>query len=121
MVTYLGSLVQLCFGEGETLQRNITGMLRSVHSVWATLGLPLLTACMLYLSTLLRLQVALQGNFLKQALGFVHFPGLSHTHSSSGVLHKGTNPFGPALFALPRSEHLRQPGALRAHSSQVWW
>ena len=26
MVTYLGSLVQLCYGEGGTLQTNITGM-----------------------------------------------------------------------------------------------
>ena len=26
MVTYLGSLVQLCYEEGETLQTNITGM-----------------------------------------------------------------------------------------------
>ena len=26
MVTYLGSLVQLCYGEGGTLQINITGM-----------------------------------------------------------------------------------------------
>ena len=26
MVTYLGSLVQLCCGEGGTLQRNITGV-----------------------------------------------------------------------------------------------
>ena len=33
----------------------------STHSVPATLGLPLLAACVLSLSTLLRLQVALQG------------------------------------------------------------
>ena len=49
------------------------------HSVWVTLGLPPLTACVLFLSTLLRLQVALKGNFPKQALGCMHFPGLSHS------------------------------------------
>ena len=67
-------------------------------------------------STLLRLQVALQGNYLKLALGCVHFPGLSH--SSSGT-HKGTDSVGPAFCALPRSEQLRQPGAWRVHSPQV--
>ena len=41
----------------------------SAHSFWATLGLPLLMVCVLSQSTLLRIQIALQGNFLKQALG----------------------------------------------------
>ena len=83
----------------------------SVHSVWATLGLPPLMACVLSPSTLLRLQVALQGNCPKWALGFVHFPGLSHSRSGSWVLHKGTDSVGPASCALPRSEQLRRPGA----------
>ena len=39
--------------------------------------------------TLLRLQVALQGNCLKQALGCMHFPGLNCSGSGSRVLHKG--------------------------------
>ena len=43
----------------------------SAHSVWATLGLSQLTACVLSGYTLLRLQVALQGNCLKWALGSV--------------------------------------------------
>ena len=55
----------------------------SAHSVWATLGLPLLIACVLSRSTLLRLQVALQGNCLKWALGYVPFPGLSSSGSGS--------------------------------------
>ena len=53
------------------------GCVGSAHSVWTTLGLPPLTACVLSRSTLLRLQVALQGNSPKQALGFAHFPGPS--------------------------------------------
>ena len=56
-----------------------------VRGVWATLGLSLLTACVFSRSTLLRLQVALQGNCLKQALGCVHFPGLSCSGSGSWV------------------------------------
>ena len=58
-------------------------------------------------STLLRLQVALQGNYLKLALGCVHFPGLSCSGSGSQVLHKGTDLVGRVLCALPRSEQLR--------------
>ena len=83
----------------------------SALSVWATLGLPLLTACVLSWSTLLKLQVALQGNCLERALGCVHFPGLSRSGSGSRVLLKGTDSVGPAFCALPRSEQLRQPGA----------
>ena len=88
----------------------------SAHSVWATLGLPPLTACMPSVSTLLRLQVALQGNCRKLALGCVHFPGLSHSDSGSWVLHKGTDSVGTAFCALPRSGQLRRPGAWWAHS-----
>ena len=55
----------------------------------------------------LRLQVAQQGNCPKQALGFVHFPGLSCSGSGSQALHKGTDLVGHAFFALPMSEQLR--------------
>ena len=47
------------------------------RGIWATLGLPPLTACVLSQSTLLRLQVALQGNCPKRDLHCIHFPGLS--------------------------------------------
>ena len=79
----------------------------SACSVWTTLGLPQLTACVLSQTTLLRLQVALQGNCPKWPLGFVHFPGLSCSGSGSRVFHKGTESFGRAFCALPRSEQLR--------------
>ena len=75
VVTYLGSLVQLCCGKGVTLQTNIISLacVESARSVWTTLGLSQLMAHVLYWSTLLRFQVALQGNCLKQALGCIHF------------------------------------------------
>ena len=91
----------------------------SARSVWATLDLPLLMACVLSQCTLLRLQVTLQGNCLKRALGCVHFPGLSHSGSGSRILHKGTDSVGPVFCALPRSEQLRRLGAWRAQSPQV--
>ena len=80
---------------------------RSALSVWVTLAWPLLMVCVLSQSVLLRLQVALQGDCLKQALGCVHFPGLSRSGSGSWVLHKGTDSVGRAFGALPRSEQLR--------------
>ena len=91
----------------------------SACSVWATLGLPLLTTCVLSWSTLLRLQVVLLENCLRRALRCVHFPGISHSGSGSQVLFKGTDLVGSAFCALPRSEKLRRPGAWRAHSPQV--
>ena len=110
MVTYLGSLVQSCCGEEEHCKQISLACVGSARSVWATLGLPPLTACMLSQSTLLRLQVALQGDCLKRALGCMHFPCLSSSGSISWVLHKGTDSVGPAFCALPRLEQLRQPG-----------
>ena len=60
------------------------------------LDLPLLTACVLSQSILLRLQVAMQG-----ARPGLHFPGLSRSGSSSPVLHKGADSVGPAFCAVP--------------------
>ena len=91
----------------------------SARSVWATLGLPPLTACVLFLSTLPRLQVALQGNCLKWALGCMHFPGLRCSGSGSRVLHKVTDLVASAFCALSRSEQLRRPGVWRVHTPQV--
>ena len=119
MVTYLGSLVQLCCGEGGTLQTDITGVCGECLQCLGHTGLSPLTACVLSWSTLLRLQVALQGNCLKWALGCVHFPDLRRSGSGCRVLHNGTESVGPVFCALPRSGQLRQPGAWRTHSPQV--
>ena len=88
--------------------------------VWGVLAVsgPLFTACAIR-STLLRLQVDLQGNCLKRELGCVHFPGLSCSGSGSQVLLKGTDSVGSVFGALPRSEQLRRPAAWRVHSPEV--
>ena len=72
------------------------------HSVWTTLGLPRSWQRVLSRSTLLRLQVALQGNCPKWALGCMPFPGLRCSGSGSWVLQKGADSAGPAFCALPR-------------------
>ena len=67
MVTYLGLLVQLCCGEGGTLQTNIPVVYGECSQCLGHTDT--LMACMLFQSTLLRLQVTLQGKCLEQALG----------------------------------------------------
>ena len=90
----------------------------SARSVWATLGLPLLTACMLSRSTLLRLQLVLQGNCLRRALGCV----LSPSGSGSRVLHKGVLcPSKARAAQVPRclASALSPGGRLRLIASPV--
>ena len=106
-------------GREEHCKQISLACVRSARSVSATLGLPLVSVYVLSRSTLPRLQVALQGNCLNQALDFVHFSGLSCSVSGSQVLHKGVDSVGPLFCALPRSKQLRRPGAWRVHTSQV--
>ena len=111
VVTYVGSLVQSLCEEGGTLETNITVVCGECSQCLGHTGFAPLMACVLSQSTLLRLQVALQQNCPKQALGHIHFPGLSCSGSGSWVLHKGTDLVGPAFCAVPTSKQLRQPGA----------
>ena len=101
MVTYIGSLVQLCCEEGGTLQTNITGTCEECLQCLGYRGFPLLTACVFSWSTLLRLQVTLQGNCQKWVLGCVHFPGLSHSGSDSWVSTKAQTGLGLSFVPFP--------------------
>ena len=87
----------------------------SACSVQTTLGLPqLMVACDFQVYTA-QAPGALQGSCPKQALHFMHFPGLSCSSSGSRVLHKGTDLVGHAFCALPRSKQLRLPGSWQVH------
>ena len=80
MVTYLGSLLQSCCGEGGTLQRNITGMYGECLQCLGLTGfVPAHGVCAFPVYT-------------SQALG-----------CSAGELSE----VGPGLHALPRSKPLR--------------
>ena len=94
MVTRSGSLVQLCCGDGGTLQIPLVcgGSARRVRTA---LGLPRSRQRVLPGSTLLRLQGAMQRHCPKQALCFVHVPGLRR--SGSQTVHKGTGSAGCVL------------------------
>ena len=100
MVTYLGSLVQLCCGERGTLQKkkkwHVWGLLAVYGPHWVC---PSSQRCVLCWSTLLRLHSTLQEHCPTQALHFLHFPGLSH--SRSRVLCKGTTRLGVRFLPFP--------------------
>ena len=101
MATYLGSLVQLCCGEGGTLQTNISGLCGECsqcmdHTAFAP---AYSVSRVLPELTLLSLQGALQGYCPKQALHFVNVPGLSYL--GSWVLHKGTDLVGEHFVPFP--------------------
>ena len=61
MVSYLGSLVQSCCGEGGALQTNVTGVCGEPSQCSSHTGFVPAHGCVLSPSTLLRLQAALQG------------------------------------------------------------
>ena len=80
MVTYLGSLVQLCCGEGRTLQTNITGMCEECLQCLGHTG-------------------------FAPAHGVCAFP--VYTAQAPGCSTGELSKAGPGLCALPRSKPLR--------------
>ena len=105
MVTYLGSFIQLCLGREEHCKQISLACVGSAPSIWTTLGLPQLKAvCASQVYTAWAAGCS-AGACPKQALRFVHFPGLGR--SGSQVLCKGTDLVGCAFCALPSSKQLR--------------
>ena len=76
------------------------------HSVSATLGLPLLTAHMPSLPTLLRLQVA-HREPSEASPGLYALPKSKPSGSGIQIVLRGVDLVVPAFCALPRSEELR--------------
>ena len=79
----------------------------SACSVWTTLGLPQFTAACAFRVYTTQVPECPAGHYPKQALHFMHFPGLSCSGLGSWVLCKGTDSVGHAFCALPRFEQLR--------------
>ena len=103
MVTYLGSL-QLCCGAEGTLQTKITGLGGECSQCLGHIGFdPAHSMCAFTFCTA-QAPGCSEGNCLKWALGYVHFPGLSCSGSGSQVLHNGAHSVGPVFCALPRSK-----------------
>ena len=109
------------YGEGGGTLQTISLHVWEVFTVYGPYCVcPSSQWCVLSQSIMLRLQVALQGTCLKQALGFMHFPGLSCIGSGFGYSTKErTDSAGHAFCAPLRSKQLRRPGAWKAHTPQV--
>ena len=109
--TFLGSLVQLCFGDGGTLQTNNTGM--CLQCLSHTGPAPAHGTCALPAHTAQALGCSAR-NRPRPALGCMHLPGLSRSGSGTQVVFRGADSVGPAFCALPRSEQLRWSGVWQA-------
>ena len=109
--------------EEHSKQISLVGV-GSACSVWVSLGLPPLTACVLSLSILLRLQVALLGTFSGGpwvvCTSQIYATQVQVLRYSRKVQTQLGLRFVPTFCALPRSEQVRRPGAWRTHSLQVW-
>ena len=117
MVTYLCSLVQLCFGEGGTLQTNITGMCGECSQCMDHTGFAQAHSMFFLVLHCSGCRVLCRA-LSKAGPGFHALSRSRPSGSGSRVLHKGTDSVGHVFCALPRSEQLRRPGAWRAHCPQ---
>jgi len=103
VVTFLCSLVQSFCGEGGTLQTNIPSICGGCSQCFNHTGFaPDHDMCAFPVYTAQAPGYS-AGNCLRQALGCVHFPGLSRSGSGSRVLPKGADSIGPVPFPGPSS------------------
>ena len=101
VVTFLGSLVQSCCGEGGILQRNITGMCgECLQCVSRTGFAPTHGLCALPAHTSQALCCS-AGNCPRPALGCMHLPGLSRSGSGTGVVLRGADSVGLCFVPFP--------------------
>ena len=98
MDTFLGSLVQLCCGEGGTLQTNITGMCGECFSPTGFAPAHGMCAFMVYTSQALGCYTR---NCLGPALGCLHFPGTSRSGSGIGYSTKVQTLLGLRFVPFP--------------------
>ena len=89
------------------MKTNITGVYGECFQCLGHSGFEPTHSVCAFLVYTAQVQVALQWNCQKQALGCVHFQGLSRSGSGTWVVLRGAYWVGPAFFALPRSEKLR--------------
>ena len=109
MVTYLGSLVQSCCGEGGTLQTNITGLCGECSQCLGHTGFaPAHGVCALPVCTA-QAPGGSARELSKAGPGLHALPRSKPLRFRFLVLHKGTDSVEPAFCVLPRSEQLRRP------------
>ena len=120
MFIYLGSLVQLCCGEGGTLQTNVTGVCGECsqclsHTVFA----PAHSMCAFPVYTT-QAPGCSAGELSKVGPGLRALPRSKPLRFRFlGTPQRHRLRWACVLCALPWSKQFRQPGTLQAHSSQV--
>ena len=111
MVSYLGSLVQLCCGERGTLKTNITGVCRECLQCLGHTGFaPTHGVCAFPVYTA-QAPGCSAGELSKVGPGLRAFSRSKQLRFRLLGIHKGADLVGPAFCALPRSEQLRGPDA----------
>ena len=101
MDAYLGLLVQLCCGEGGTLQTNITGVCGECLQHFSHTGfVPAHGVCAFPVYPVQALGCSAR-NCLRCTLGCMHFPVLNHSGSGSQILHKVQTWLGLRFVPFP--------------------
>ena len=120
MVTYLGSLVHLCCGEGRVLQTNSTSVWEKCSQCLGhTRFSPAHGVCAFPVYNT-QAPGCSAGELSKVGPALHAFPRskpLRFMFSDTPQRHS----VGPAFCALPRSKQLRWPGAWRTHCPQMGW
>ena len=119
MVICLGSLVQLCCGEGGTLQTNITGICGECAQCLGHSGFAPTHCVCAFPAYTAQAPGCSAGKLSKAGPGLRALPRSMLLRFRKSLLHKGADSVGPAFCALPRSEQFRQPGACRVHSPSL--
>ena len=101
MVTYLGSLVQLCCGGGRKTAGRYCGVCGECSQCIGHTGFALLTAACAFQVYTAQAPGCSAEHCPKWALCFVFFAGLSLSGPGSWVLCKGTDSVGCAFCAFP--------------------
>ena len=104
MVTYLGSLVQLCCGEGGKLVTNIGGMCEECLQCMGHIGLAPAHGGLCFPSLHCSGSRLLSWELSKVGPGLHALPRSKPLRFRFWVLYKGTDLVGPVFCALPRSE-----------------
>ena len=113
MVIYLGSLVQLCCGEGGTLQTNITGVCRECLQCLGHTGFAPTHGTCAFLVYTAQAPGCSTGELSKVGPDCMHFPGLSHSGSGFPVLQMATQ----SSVLVWRIPGMGEPGGLPSMGS----
>ena len=104
VVSCLGSLVQVCCGEGGTLQSDMTGMCGECSQCMDHTGFAPAQGVCAFPAYTAQAPACSAGELSKVGLCLVLFPGPSRSGSGSRALHKGTDSAGPCVSCTSQAQ-----------------